>query len=158
MPELRVIGQVENPEELDFEPLVVPLAGYTVDHEEVIERFRFRPVRPAGAALNVMRSTDAQGNVGLGPVVGYLDKCLLEEDAERWQAFLDRDDLMIEQDVLFELYREVSAWYAGRPTRRPSDSSGGGKVTPQTSRVAARSAASTSKRKRSSPRSTSSTP
>ena len=56
--ELPIIGQVENPEDLDLDPVVVPLAAYTLDRKEVIERFPFKPTMPAAVSKARSASTD----------------------------------------------------------------------------------------------------
>ena len=149
MSEPIVIGRVENPEALDLEPLELTLVGYTLEHEEVAETFRFRPVVPTGAALDIIRHTDSQGNIPMGPVLDYVDKCLLEADQEPFRTFLDRNDVMIQGDALIELYRTLTRYYSSRPTRPPSDSASTGSPTKRTSRGDARSRASRSSKRRS---------
>jgi len=148
--ELEPVGRVAEPDKLDMEPIVVPIVGYSIDREEVIEKFRFRPVQPAGAALDVLRATDAHGNAPLGPVMRYLERCLLSDEQERWREFLDRDDVFIEQTVLVDLYQRITEAYAERPTLPSSVSANGGSTTKPTPPGGARARASTSKRSRSS--------
>lgn len=148
-----VIGRLSS-EELDqrpSEPIGLEMYGYTYEgHEEVKETFRFRPTVPAGAALDIMRHTSADGNIPLSQAVKYIDECILDADAQAFHDFLYRKDLMIEAGVLIEVYRGLTEAYTGRPTRRPSASASGGSTAKRTSVAAARSAASTSKRNRSS--------
>lgn len=144
MSEPLVIGRVDNPEELDLEPLALTLVGYTLEAQEVAETFRFRPTIPTGAALNVIRHTGQDGNVPLGPVLDYVDKCLLEPDQEPFRAFLDRDDVMIQGNALVDLYRALVEFYSARPTQPPSASASTGSRAKRTSRAGARSAASRS--------------
>jgi len=143
-----VVGRVENPEQLDLQPLEIEVVGYTLERKEVAETFRFRPVPPTGAALAIVRQTMPNGNVPLGPVLDYLDKCLLEEDQQRFQDYLNRDDVMIEQAAVIDLYTALTEFYTARPTRPPSDSASTGSSAKRTSRAAARSAASPSKTSR----------
>jgi hypothetical protein len=153
-----VIGRVTDPQDLDLEPLSITLCGYTLEHEEVSETFRFRPTVPTGAALEIIRHTGPDGNVPVGIVLDYVDKCLLEADQAPFRAFLDRDDVMIQGNALVDLYQSLLELYSARPTRRPSGSASTSPLAKRTSRAAARSAASKSKSSRSSSASTSSTP
>jgi hypothetical protein len=150
MSEPIVIGRVENPTELDLEPQEIELVGYTLEHEEVSQTFRIRPVVATGAALDIIRHTDVAGNVPLGPVLEYVDKCLLEADQAPFKAFLDRPDVMIQNTALVDLYRVLVEFYSARPTRRPSGSASTPSPRKVTSRAGARSAASRSKSSRSS--------
>ncbi|HWF25177.1 MAG TPA: hypothetical protein VG275_07010 [Solirubrobacteraceae bacterium] len=145
-----VIGRVENPSEQDLTPQEITLVGYTLEREEVSETFRFRPVVPAGAQLEIIRHTDQAGNVALPPVIAFVEECLLEDELDAFRAFLHRPDVMIEQGTIIGLYRALTEYYAARPTRRPSASASTGQPAKRTSRAAARSAASRSKTSRSS--------
>jgi hypothetical protein len=144
-----VIGRVEDPQELDLELLEITLVGYTLEREEVAETFRFRPVVATGAALDIIRHTDTEGNIPLGPILDYVDKCLLEGDQEPFKAFLDRNDVMIDAGALVTMYRQLVEFYSSRPTRRPPASASTGSPAKRTSRAAARSKGSRSKGSRS---------
>lgn len=150
MPDLEPVGRVENPDELDLEPVRVPLVGYTLEGKEVSETFQFRPQVATGASLDVIRQTDAQGNTQLDAIFKYLDRSLLD-DSERdaYNTFLNRDDVMIKAGALLDLYRALSSYYAARPTKLSSGSASTGSAAKRTSRAAARSRASTSRAKRS---------
>lgn len=80
--ELEPIGRVDDPDDLDLEPIIIPIVGYIRlpggGREEVIERIEFRPVQPTGAGLAVLRQTRADGNVPVAPVMKFLDACVLE--------------------------------------------------------------------------------
>lgn len=144
-----IIGRLENPEEQDLEPLAVTLVGYTLEHKEVAETFRFRPLIPAGAQLEIIRHTDTNGNVPLKQIVDFLEECVLPDDLDGFVAFLHRRDIEIEQGTVIALYRQLTEFYADRPTRRLSASASTGRPARRTSRAAARSAASRSKNNRS---------
>src|SRR3954453_14773074 len=140
--ELKPIGRVKDIDELILEPIIIPVIGYTMDKEEVEERFVFRPVQPAGAAMDVLRLTLPNGNVPINTVMHYLDSCLLdEEQLQRWNEFLERSDVMIEQNVLVEIYKALTEAYAARPTLQWSGSPTGGSFTEPTSTDGAVSAA-----------------
>lgn len=142
--DLPAIGRVEDPTTLDLDVINVPVVGYTMDREEVEEVFRFRPMQPAGASLDILKATSGDGSVPIAPVMRYLDSCLMEDDLASWHEFLHRPDVMIEQTVLVKIYQAISEVYAARPTPRWSGSGGGGPKTPRTSPGARRSRASTS--------------
>jgi hypothetical protein len=144
-----VIGRVENPQELDLEPQDITLVGYKLDRTEVAETFQIRPLIPAGAQLEIIRHTDANGNVGLPKIVEFIEECLLADDLEPFRTFLHRPDVMIEQGTIVGLYRAVTEFYASRPTRQPSGSAATGSPAKPTSRAAARAPASRRKISRS---------
>lgn len=148
---LPAIGRVENVDDLDLDPIEVPVIAYMLNKEEVEQTFRFRPVQPAGAALDILKATGADGGVPVGVVMRFLDECVLAEDREAWELFLHRADLVIDQAILVRIYQAVSEVYSDRPTPRWSDSDGGGSASATTSLAAVPSAASASK-KRTSPK------
>ena len=146
-----VFGRVDDPADIaDYESIEVSLAGYTADREEVVETFQFRATTPTGAALQITLAVDAQGNVALKPVLHYLRRALLPEDRERWDAFLDRDDLRIDVNALLRIYEHLAEQYSARPTLPRSASPNGRSSMTPTSQAAARSRASTSRRSRTS--------
>jgi hypothetical protein len=147
--ELDPVGRVENPEELDFEPIVIPVVGYTRDHKEVVEKARFRPLPPAGQTVEVLRSMAPNGGVRASQMMSFLDACVLEDGREAWAAFLDSPDVEIEQATLAGVYSALMEAYAARPTMPPASSAAGGKKTKQTSQAASRAKASRSKKSRS---------
>lgn len=141
--ELEPIGRIDDVDDLDLDPIVVPIVGYTMDREEVIEKFKFKPMAPAGATLGILRSTQSNGTIPIGPVMLWLDKCLLDEaELERWTEHLNNDQVMIESTVLVDTYRALTEAYTARPTRPPSGSPSGGPRTRRTSPAARRSRAS----------------
>jgi hypothetical protein len=144
MPTLDPVGRAERPEDLDFDPVVIPIVGYTADHREVIHEAKFRGMEPTGAAMNLMRQTDAKGNVPASLVIQYLDRCLLKEDRDEFNAFIDDDDVYVDQKVLMEAYRQLVAYYSKRPTTRRPDSSPGPSQPVQTFAAAPTETVSTS--------------
>lgn len=136
MTRLPAIGRVADTEEIDLDPIEVPVIGYTLDKTEVEEVFKFRPVQPAGATINILLATGAGGAIPIAEVMQFLQDCLLAEERERWSDFLNDPGIMIEQSVLGILYRELMEVYANRPLLRWSDSGGGGKPAGQTSPAA----------------------
>lgn len=137
--ETEIVGREKQPEAL--EPITVPVAAYTLGGEEVVERFRFRPVMPAGAIIRAFRQIQPDGALATGPVLEFLEKSMMPEDRDRFQEFLDRDDLMIEAELISDIYRTVNEVWSARPTRPQSGSRSTGSAAKRTSRAAARSAA-----------------
>jgi hypothetical protein len=152
MPTLDPIGRVANPEEeLDFEPVTIPIVAYTKDKKEVVKEVRFRGVMPTGAALEVLRSitVNRRGEQTVPPavVMAYLDAAVLPEDVESFREFISDSAIYIEQTTLFECYVQLTEWYSERPTRRQSGSRGSPAPTRRTSQAAARSRASTTSKR-----------
>ncbi len=141
--ETEVVGRVQDPEAQAFEPLIVPVAAYKLDGTEVVERFEFRPVMPAGAVIRAFSAIQPNGVLAVAPILDFLNRSLLNEsERKRFMAFLDSDDLMIEAELITAVYETVTEVWAARPTRLRSVSASGGPATKRTSRANARSAAS----------------
>ena len=152
--ELPAVGRVENPDELDIEPIVIPIVGYTRNRKEVVEKIRFRSHMPAGATFDVMRHMNADGGVQAREVLRYLDATVLEEDSEKLQEFIHRPDVEIRLRTMIEVHEALMEAYAARPTTQLPGSTGTGSSTKRTSRAASRAKASRSKQSRSPSRST----
>lgn len=146
--EIPIVGKVEAPESRELDPLIVPVAAYTATGKEVIERFAFRPTIPLGAVMRAFEQIQPNGALGNGPILKFLQKCLLPDDRERFLEFLDRDDLEIEAQLIVDIYTAVMEFWAARPTLPRSASASGTPQQKRTSRAAARSKASTSKSSR----------
>jgi hypothetical protein len=144
MPRLEPIGRVADPDDLDLEPVEIELIGYTSDKEEVSYLCQFRPVQPTGAAVELMRQINPDGDVPVSVVLAYLDAAVLDGTQEEWSEFINRPDIFIEQTALLSLYETIIEFYAARPTRQRSGSHNGRVTTAKTSRAAARSKAPTS--------------
>ena len=148
MPRLEAIGRVEDVESLDFDPIIIPVIGYTEDKEEVEFEAYFRPFEPTGQALNVLRVMDQDGDVPAKVAIAYLDACILAGHQDAWREFLDRPDVYVHQDTLVGLYKTIVEFYTARPTSQPSDSPTGPGQHGKTSRAAASSKGSTSRASR----------
>jgi hypothetical protein len=144
---LEPIGRVENPEDLDVEPIVIPVVAYTTERKEIVEEIASRPYLPTGAAFAMLRTTDGTSDPTL--VMKYLDKCVLPTSTAQWRAFLDRDDIFIEMSTLTDVYKALIEVYGARPTMRRASSTTGRTSTKRTSQGASRAKASASKRSRS---------
>lgn len=127
--ESPVFGRVADIEEYDLEPIRITLIGYRLDKTEVAREFRFRPVQPAGATLDIVKAMDGAGRVPTSLVMEYLDESLLADERVDWDLFLRDPEVMIEQTVLAQLYQHLTEMYTGRPTPPPFVSSGGGSRT-----------------------------
>lgn len=147
--ELEPIGRAENPEALNLEPIVAPIVAYTHDGKEHVEKFPFKPVMPAGAMAAMVRNVGPNGELPVNILLACLQRCLMPDAAERWETWIDSDELNIEHTTLAQLFDQLVRIYGDRPTRRRSGSASGGPPAKRTSRAAARSAASRSKTSRS---------
>lgn len=146
MPKLDIVGRVD-PESLDLDPVVIPVAAYRIDtREEVVEEFAFKPTMPTGVLALIERlggrlTIDPTGGPegALNPVLVALSDCLMPEDRERWTEFLESDDLHIQAETIGEVFKALMEHYGRRPTRRSSGSSRTGKRGGQTSKAPAAS-------------------
>lgn len=146
MPELGLVGQIDNP---DVEPVTVPIAAYMIKTgKEVIERFSFKPTIPPGVLALIERlggrlSLDGNGGAEgvMNPALVALQDCLMADSRERWHEWIGRDDLVIEADTVANVLKALMEYYAERPTRSRSASSGTGPRAKRTSKAAAPSTA-----------------
>jgi hypothetical protein len=147
--ELEPVGRIENLEEENFEPIVMPIVGYDTDGDEVITRIRFRPWIPTKKSFD-MAAVTVKGITPTSTVMEYLEKCVLKEDRGAWNELLDSDDVFIKIETFGEIAQALGSIYNGeRPTKQRSDLSGGGQATKPTTRAAATAKVSTSKKLRS---------
>jgi hypothetical protein len=147
--ELEPIGRIENLEDENFEPIVMPIVGYDEDGDEVVVKIRFRPWVPTKKSLD-MRGATIKGVTPTNIVLDYLEKCVLKEDRQAWNDLLDSDDVFIKIETFGEIARTLGSIYDGKhPTKQRSDLPGGGQATEPTTRAAATSKDSTSKKLRS---------
>ena len=152
--ELSAVGRVNNVDELDFEPITVPVIGYTKDKKEVEFKVRFRKEPPIGYSMEAMLSTHIdpktkKPTIDIQLAMRYLDACVEEDCRDEWMEFLKRPDVTVRQETLADLYSSLMEVYSGDfPTPQPP-ASHNGRVTPKrTTRAAAKSTASTSGRSR----------
>jgi hypothetical protein len=158
MPRLEPVGVIPEAERR-FEPLVVPIVGYTTDGQEVTTDITFRPLMPVGDTIDLILQQDDEGLIPTRAALEFVTLAVDPSDAERYSELVHSPDVLIEQDTIVALYRALMDYYtADRPTRQRSALSPSSPKPRRTSRAAARNGASTSTRSRSGPRSTSSTP
>ena len=145
---LDPIGRVENPQELDVEPITIPVVGYTTGRKEVCEEFNFHPSLPWGNTFDMFEAENGSGPKP-GGVIKWLYNCLLDDDErERFRAFCKREDVIIAQQTMEDIFQSLAETYAARPTLPRSASTGGGASTKRTSQAASRASASRSKNSR----------
>jgi hypothetical protein len=140
MPRLEPIGRVPDPSLLNDEPLIVPIVGYVEKtKEEVITEIRFVANVPIGAALDMIRATDANGNINPVAALDYIDKCVHPDDRASWETLLHDPKIIVQQSTLLAVYAAIGEFYAGRPLLQRSGSRDGRSSTKKTSQVAASS-------------------
>ena len=142
------IGRIDNPEPLA--PIARRLYAYDASGEkEVAEVFHFRPVQPAGRTIDAVRAAAATGDVGMAgsQYMLLLDEAVMPDDKTRWEEFLHSPDIEVPAATLAELAKSLMEYWAARPTRRSIGSAGGSSPEKVSSRAAARSRASTGKKK-----------
>lgn len=115
MPRLEPVGRQET---FDAEPLTVPIVGYLKDGAEVITDIEFRPVMPTGASIDVLRASNAAGDIPFPLALDFVDEAIMPGQEAAWSELLHRKDLFIEQDTIIEVYKKVMAFYAERPARQ----------------------------------------
>lgn len=145
MTKLDVVGRIDNIASLDMEPVILPMIGYTLDDQsEVIEEFKFRAWVPTAAEFAVVAAMGARGAVPFQLIKDWLVAAVMPDELERWEAFINRSDLIIKKDAIIDAWRALDAYYTARPTVPSSGSSAGQSPVSKTSRGAARVRASRS--------------
>ncbi|HXT91160.1 MAG TPA: hypothetical protein VN714_18060 [Trebonia sp.] len=139
MPELEIVGRVENPETIEVDPIILPVCAYTLEREEVIERFPFKPIMPLGIAALMERVAGQE--IPVNTVLVCLRDCLIADAVERWETFLGREDLLIDAETISRGWAALLGAYGRRPTLRSPGSSRTGRRSGRTSKAAAASAA-----------------
>ena len=152
MAELEAVGRIENPEDLNFEPVTVPVIGYNMDGEEVEFLLHCGPTMPMGTMLKLM--TQSKVNAKGKPVFDeklvaqFLERCVLPDSKEAWRDFLDDPEIEVSAETIGAVYGALMDYYTDRPTSQRSDSPTGPAPTKRTSRGAATAKGSTSSRSR----------
>lgn len=148
---LAPIGQVKDGEQLDIEPITIPVCG--VDREKgetVCEEFAFRSTLPWGNTFALIEAVEQNANTMAGNTIKWLRNCLIsDKERERFQTFLISPTIEVEQSTIEGLYEALAEVYASRPTLPRTTSTGTGGQTEPTSKGSSAKPASTSKRRRS---------
>jgi hypothetical protein len=140
MPRLEPIGRVLDPTLINDDPLIVPIVGYVEKtKKEVVTEIRFVANVPIGAALDMIRATDANGNIDPVVALDYIDKCVHPDDRDSWDKLLHDPKIIVMQSTLLAVYAAIGEFYAGRPSKQRSGSRGGQSSTGKTSRAVAKS-------------------
>jgi hypothetical protein len=135
--ELKPVGKVANPAELDLAPVVVPIVGHNAKGEEVTTKIRFQRRIPAGVVLDMLEAgTDPDEVFASGAeAVKFLNQAVFGDDEQKWHDLIHSKTVFIEYATIGELFKALMEQvYTSRPTKRPSNSSSGGPRTRTTSR------------------------
>ena len=127
---------------IEVEPIIVPIVGYDLKRKEVITDIRFVGTVPAGAVLDMLRATNANGDVDYTAALDYLDNCVYPDDREKWHELLHGTKITVSMATLLLVYTAIGEQYTKRPTKQRSGSRGGRSSTKPTTRAAASSRAS----------------
>ena len=144
----EVIGRVD-PATLDFTPIVLTIAGYTNDGEEVLTTVAFKNDLPMGFTLDAIRSgkevAEVLGDKTGAQVVEFLYAATYDEANEAVLDALIHSKVNVEYTTLGAVFKELALRYTKRPTRQRSSSPGGGRTTKPTAGAAASKPASRSR-------------
>jgi hypothetical protein len=135
MPTLKPV-EIKNQD--DSEPVTIPFVAVKGE-EKVTTAIRFAGRLPAGVALDMIKVTNAAGQVDFNAAVEYVDGCVLEEDRELWDELIHSTEIIVEQSHLLAAYAQLGEYYTNRPTKRRSVSRTGAASTKPTSRSAVHS-------------------
>ena len=145
---LEPIGIRDDLEEGEYEPITIPIVGYTNDLKEVTTEIDFRAAQALGTSLDLIRtmSVNEKGEtmIPIPAILEFLDAAILEESREDWDDLLHSDEINVEQGTLVTLYQTLAAQYTRRPTKQRSGSHNGRTTPRKTSRAAASAKKSTS--------------
>jgi hypothetical protein len=154
---LEPIGKIENLQEIDLDPITVPVCGIKPKPkpENVCEDFNFRPMVSWGNTFALVDAVESgEANLAWNAVKWLRNALVDDEERERFQTFLSRSDVLIGEDTLTALVEALRETWAARPTMPQPSSNGTSPSTKRTSAAASRARASRSKNSRSSSRST----
>ena len=146
---LEPIGVIEDLDEIDYEPITVPIVGYTNDKEQVTTDITFRAAQSLGSSLDLIRQMgiDDKGKpiIPIAAILEFLDAAILDTSRVAWDNLIRDEEVNVEQTTLVELYKILAAQYANRPTQQQSASHNGRTTPKKTSRAAASAKGSTSR-------------
>jgi hypothetical protein len=148
-PELAPVGEYENPDEINFDTVTIPIVGYRVTgsgktekREPVTTKIEFTGNVPPGTVRDLVKSVGVNGKILVTAALKYLDDCVTDESREAWEILIHDPDIKIVGDTIGEAYRALASYYTDRPFMKPSGSRNGRKPTGQTSKRVAKSQAS----------------
>lgn len=134
MPELAAIGRFED---VETEPVTIPIVGYLEDKTEVVTKIRFRASAPIGYALEMIKATGPTGKISNAAAIEYIDRCVYPDDRDEWDSLLKSDSIYLDQRTIAQVYEALGEFYTNRPTPQRSASPRGQSDSEQTSRAAA---------------------
>jgi hypothetical protein len=154
---LDPIGKIDNLQDIDLDPITVPVCGIKPSPrpENVCEEFNFRPGVSWGNTFALVDAIETgEANLAWNAVKWLRNALIDEPEQKRFQAFLSRPDVLVEEATLTALVDALRETWAARPTMPQPSSNGTGTSTKRTSQAASRARASRSRNSRSPSRST----
>ena len=140
---LPAVGKIEDVAELDYEPVTIPIIGYTQKKKEVETDIDFVGSVPAGAIMDIISASDKNGNVNHVAALKYVDTCVHPDNREKWDALIHGATVNVSTDTIIEVYVKLGEYYANRPFKQRSGSRSGRGNSSTTTRGAAKSRVST---------------
>jgi hypothetical protein len=122
MPQAKVFGRVDDPDQINLDPFDFTLIGYRetpTGREEVPYKFTAGGVRPFAIQLDIVRAA-AEGNGVLqsDKVVRFVEQSLVnDEERIKFRDAIEQPDVYFEAGVLAQISDWLSETYQGRPTR-----------------------------------------
>jgi hypothetical protein len=141
--ELEAVGEVEDVESIDKEPVIIPIVGYDNKKKKVVTKIAFVNDVAPGVARDMIRATDSRGIIQSLDALAYLDACVHEDSREEWDALIHGTD--ITSETINAVYTKLGTHYANRPFTKQSGSPAGQSSTKLTTPRAAKSQASKKK-------------
>ena len=145
---LDPVGEVKNLNELDVEPVTIPIVSYDEDKNKVVTEIRFMRHVPLGFGIDMIKATKADGTIDPKYMVDFVLDCVVDEDQESFDDLIRRKDIFTEISTLRKVYDSLGEIYKGdnHPLEKPSSSSAGKPRTARTSKAVASNSASDRKR------------
>lgn len=145
--ELDPIGAVDRPQDLDLDPVTIPIVGYKVHNGKnvpVTTKIRFKSRPPLGYIRRKLKEGADLSRMNGNAVVEYLEVVAIEEDKEKWSDLIFSDDIFLDHSTLRQVFEKLQEVYSGgRPTKPRSGSAKSVSPTRRTTGRGANSTAST---------------
>ncbi len=139
------VGRLYDLSVLDVEAIEIPIVAYNHKKEESETLIRFVGEQPAGAALDIVRAVDEDGNINGRACLMFVDNCVHTNSRGEWERLLHDDDVRVRNETIVELYVALAEAYTKRPTSPRSGSRAGRGSTKKTSPAGASGRVSTDK-------------
>lgn len=88
---------------------------------------------PAGVLTDLIISADGSVSAAMSGIIGFLEGCLSDADAEAFRLLIHDKDTIIPLETLNEITEWLVEEYTSRPTTPPLRSQSGRSATPDTS-------------------------